>query len=122
MSSTPTATFGLLLPAVGLRCLVAAAILGCGPGAGLAYGPRWGIFVSGSGDGVMAPCGNCSVAAHRRPAGDQRSDGGPEGGGRAGAGRSQLAAVACSLHAESPGHGAEECAADGRRPGADDLC
>src|SRR5690606_18725546 len=64
MSSTPTATFGLLLPAVGLRCLVTAAILGCGPGAGLAYGPRWEIFVSGSGDGLMATCGDCSVAAH----------------------------------------------------------
>src|SRR5690606_38095975 len=66
MSSTPTATFSLLLSAVGLRCLVTAAFLGCGLGAGLAYGPRWGIFVSGSGDGLMAICGDCSVAAHRR--------------------------------------------------------
>src|SRR5690606_7730997 len=66
MSSTPTATFGLLLSAVGLRCLVTAAFLGCGLGAGLAYGQRWGIFVSGSGDGLMAICGDCSVAAHTR--------------------------------------------------------
>src|SRR5690606_18998197 len=66
MSSTPTATFGLLLSAVGLRCLVTAAFLGCGLGAGLAYGHRWGLFVSGSGDGLMAICGDCSVAAHRR--------------------------------------------------------
>src|SRR5690606_12703233 len=66
MSSTPTATFGLLLSAVGLRCLVTAAFLGCGLGAGLAYGQRWGIFVSGSGDGLMAICGDCSVAAHKR--------------------------------------------------------
>src|SRR5690606_4096081 len=69
MSSTPTATFGLLLSAVGLRCLVTAAFLGCSLGAALAYGQRWGIFVSGSGDGLMAICGACIVSGHTQEGG-----------------------------------------------------